>query len=314
MFVLGFMVFGHCLAQDYPNRPIRMLVPTAAGGGSDIIIRPVAQKVGESLKQTIVVDNRAGASGIIAVEIASKSPADGYTLVFATIGNMATNFAVLPKLPFHPVRDFVPVTKLVESPFIAVVYPGLPINTLAELVAYGKKSPGALSYGTFGVGSFPHLLVENFGNLTGVKFTHVPYKGSAPAQLDLIAGQISLMFDSMQSAMPGVRAGRMRAIAIGTKTRQAAAPDVPTFAEAGFGDFEAIAWWGVFAPAGTPKVIVDKLHQEIVRALNAPDVRERLLALGANPVGKGSAEFAADLKRDIDRYVKVARDSNIRSE
>ena len=314
MFVLGFMVFGHCLAQDYPNRPIRMLVPTAAGGGSDIIIRPVAQKVGESLKQTIVVDNRAGASGIIAVEIASKSPADGYTLVFATIGNMATNFAVLAKLPFHPVRDFVPVTKLVESPFIAVVYPGLPINTLAELVAYGKKSPGALSYGTFGVGSFPHLLVENFGNLTGVKFTHVPYKGSAPAQLDLIAGQISLMFDSMQSAMPGVRAGRMRAIAIGTKTRQAAAPDVPTFAEAGFGDFEAIAWWGVFAPAGTPKVIVDKLHQEIVRALNAPDVRERLLALGANPVGKGSAEFAADLKRDIDRYVKVARDSNIRSE
>jgi len=301
-------------AQDYPNRPIRMLVPTAAGGGSDIIIRPVAQKVGESFKQTIVVDNRAGASGIIAVEIASKAPADGYTLVFATIGNMATNFAVLPKLPFHPVRDFVPVTKLVESPFIAVVYPGLPINTLADLVAYGKKSPGALSYGTFGVGSFPHLLVENFGNLTGVKFTHVPYKGSAPAQLDLIAGQISLMFDSMQSAMPGVRAGRMRAIAIGTKTRQAAASDVPTFAEAGFGDFEAIAWWGVFAPAGTPKVIVDKLHQEIVRALNAPDVRARLLALGANPVGKGSAEFAADLKRDIDRYVKVARESNIRGE
>ena len=314
MFALAFMAFGHCLAQDYPNRPIRMLVPTAAGGGSDIIIRPVAQKVGEKFKQTIVVDNRAGASGIIAVEIASKSPADGYTLVFATIGNMATNFAVLPKLPFHPVRDFVPVTKLVESPFIVVVYPGLPINTLADLVSYGKKSPGVLSYGTFGVGSFPHLLVENFGNITGVKFTHVPYKGSAPAQLDLIAGQISLMFDSMQSAMPGVRAGRMRVIAIGTKTRQPAAPEVPTFAESGFGDFEAIAWWGVFAPAGTPKAIIGLLHKEITAALKSPEVSERLQALGANPVGKGSDEFAADLRRDIDRYVKVARESNIRSE
>lgn len=305
---------GGSIAQDYPSRPIRLLVPTAAGGGSDIIIRPVAQKMGDSMKQTIVVDNRAGASGIIAVEIASKAPADGYTLVFATIGNMATNFAVLSKLPFHPIRDFVPVTKLVESPFIMVVYPGLPINTLAELVAQGKKQAGALSYGTFGVGSFPHLLVENFGTITGVKFTHVPYKGSAPAQLDLIGGQISMMFDSMQSAMPSVRANRLRAIAIGTKVRQAAAPDVPTFAESGYPDFEAIAWWGVFAPVGTPAVIVNKLHQEITKALNTPDVRERLLALGANPVGKASAEFAADLKRDIDRYVKVARDANIRSE
>lgn len=301
-------------ADEFPNRPIRLLVPTAAGGGSDIIIRPVAQKMSESLKQTIVVDNRAGASGIIAMELAAKAPPDGYTLVFATIGNLATNFAVLPKLPFHPIRDFVPVTKLVESPFIAVVYPGLPVNSLADLVAYGKKQAGIVSYGTFGVGSFPHLLVENFGTLTGVKFTHVPYKGSAPAQLDLIAGQISMMFDSMQSAMPSVRAGRLRAIAIGTRTRQSAAPDVSTFIEAGYGDFEAIAWWGVLAPRDTPQAIVNKLHQEIVLALKTPEVRERLLALGANPVGKNSAEFAADLKRDIDRYVKVARDANIRAE
>lgn len=310
------LFFGSALtsAQHYPDRPIRLLVPTAAGGGSDVIIRPVAQKMGESMKQTIVVDNRAGASGIIAVEIAAKAPADGYTLAFATIGNMATNFAVLPKLPFHPIRDFVPVTKLVESPFILVVFPGLPINTLADLVVQGKKQPGALSYGTFGVGSFPHLLLENFGIIAGVKFTHVPYKGSAPAQIDLIAGQISMMFDSMQSAMPGVRAGRLRAIAIGTKTRQSAAPDVPTFGESGYPDFEAIAWWGVFAPAGTPNAIVGKLHQEIVKALKLPDVRERLLALGANPVGKDSAEFGADLKRDIDRYVRVARESNIRGE
>lgn len=302
------------MAQDYPNRPIRLLVPTAPGGGSDIIIRPVAQKLGESLKQTIVVDNRAGASGIIAMELAARAPADGYTLVFATIGNLATNFAILPNLPFHPIRDYVPITKLVESPFIVVVFPGLPIKTLADLVAQAKKQPGSPTYGTFGVGSFPHLLFENFGNIAGVKFTHVPYKGSAPAQLDLIAGQITMMFDSMQSAMPHVRANRLRAIAIGTKTRQTAAPEVPTFAESGYPDFEAVAWWGILAPAATPKAIVNKLHEEIVKALKAPDVRERLLALGANPVGKNSAEFAADLKRDIDRYVKVARDSNIRSE
>ncbi len=301
-------------AQDYPNRPIRLLVPTAAGGGSDVIVRPVAQRMGESMKQTFVVDNRAGASGIIAMEIAAKAPPDGYTIVFATIGNIATNYAILPKLPFHPIKDFVPITKLVDSPFLVVVYPGLPINTVADLVAQAKKQPGTLTYGTFGVGSFPHLLFENFGNIAGVKFVHVPYKGSAPAQLDLLAGQISMMFDSMQSAMPHVRSQRLRAIAIGTKERQTAAPDVPTFVEAGYPDFEAIAWWGMFAPAGTPGAIVKKLHDEIVKALKAPEVRERLQALGAIPVGNTGAEFAVQIKTAIDRYVKVARESNIRSE
>lgn len=302
------------IAQDYPNRPIRLLVPTAAGGGSDIIVRPVAQRMGESMKQILVVDNRAGASGIIAMELAAKAPPDGYTIVFATIGNIATNYAILPKLPFHPIRDFVPITKLVDSPFLVVVYPGLPINTLADLIAQAKKQPGKLTYGTFGVGSFPHLLFENLGNIAGVKFVHVPYKGSAPAQLDLLAGQISMMFDSMQSAMPHVRSNRLRAIAIGTKERQAAAPDVPTFVEAGYPDFEAIAWWGMFAPAGTPKAIVKKLHDEIVKALKAPEVRERLQALGAIPVGNTGEEFAVQIKTAIDRYVKVARESNIRSE
>ena len=312
MFALAFMAFGHCLAQDYPNRPIRMLVPTAAGGGSDIIIRPVAQKVGEKFKQTIVVDNRAGASGIIAVEIASKSPADGYTLVFATIGNMATNFAVLPKLPFHPVRDFVPVTKLVESPFIVVVYPGLPINTLADLVSYGKKSPGVLSYGTFGVGSFPHLLVENFGNITGVKFTHVPYKGSAPAQLDLIAGQISLMFDSMQSAMPGVRAGRMRALGVTTRSRVPSMPEVPTIAESGVPGYEATQWFGLFTAGGTSSAIVDRLAQETSRAVRSPDLKDRMSAEGLQPVGNTPAEFSAYLRAEMTKWAKVVKAANIK--
>ena len=301
-------------AQDYPNRPIRLLVPTTAGGGSDIIVRPVAQRLGESMKQTFVIDNRAGASGIIAMEIAAKAPPDGYTIVFATIGNIATNYAILPKLPFHPIKDFSPITKLVDSPFLVVVHPGLTIRTLTDLVAEAKTQPGKLTYGTFGVGSFPHLLFENFGNIAGVKFVHVPYKGSAPAQLDLLAGQISMMFDSMQSAMPHVRANRLRAIAIGTRVRQAAAPDVPTFVESGYTDFEAIAWWGMFAPAGTPKAIVKRLHDEIVAALWAPEVRERLQSLGAIAVGNTSEEFAVQIRSAINRYVKVARDSNIRGE
>lgn len=316
-YVMALSVFCGCAgayAQDYPNRPVRLLVPTAAGGGSDVIVRPVAQKMGQSMRQTFVVDNRAGASGIIAMEIAAKAPPDGYTIVFATIGNIATNYAVLPKLPFHPIKDFVPITKLVDSPFLIAVYPGLPLNTLADLVARAKAQPGKITYGTFGIGSFPHLLIEHFGSIAGVKFLHVPYKGSAPAQADLLAGQINMMFDSMQSVMPHVRGGRLRALAIGTSERQAAAPGVPTFAESGYPQFEAIAWWGMFAPAGTPKAVVKKLHDEIVKALQAPDVRERLQALGAIPVGNTGEEFAVQIKTAIDRYVKVARDANVKAE
>jgi tripartite-type tricarboxylate transporter receptor subunit TctC len=301
-------------AKNFPNRPVRVIVTTAAGGASDYVVRPIAQKLSENLKQNFVIDNRAGASGIIAMEMGAKAPPDGYTLLFATIGTVASNFAVHEKLPYHPIKDYAPISKAADTYFILSVHPGFPANTVQELVAMARAQPGKITYATYGVGSFSHLLSEWFSSIAGVKLSHIPYKGSAPAVADLIAGQVNCAIDTLTSALPHVRTKRLRALAIGTSQRYRAAPDIPTFAEAGYAQFEPVGWWGFLAPANTPQPVVIKLNEEIRRALAAAEVRERLEATGAIPVGNSPEEFAKQIKTNVEIYAKVAREANIRAE
>ncbi len=301
-------------AQSYPVRQVRVIIPTPAGGNPDFIARPVLQKMSESLKQPFVADNRPGASGIIGVELAARAPADGYTLLFGAIGHLATPSALYEKLPFDAVRDFAPISKLVEAPFVLYVHPSLPVVSVRELVAFAKARPGQITYASFGIGSFPHFLSESFNSTVGVKMLHVPYKGSAPAASALLAGHVMAGFDAMQSALPQVRAKRLRALAIGAARRSPVAPEIPTFAEAGFASITASAWFGLLAPAHTPREIVMKLNAEAVRALATPEVRGLFEPAGIELTGSTPEQFAAQLRSDIDKYVKVARAANIRPE
>ena len=302
------------VAQSYPARPVRVIVPTAAGGNPDFILRPVAQKMSESLKQPFIVDNRPGASGIIGVELAARAPADGYTILFAAIGHIATPSALYQKLPFDAVRDFAPISNLVDAPFSLFVHPSLPAMTVRELVALARARPGQITYASFGVGSFPHFLSEAFSSQTGVRMLHVPYKGSAPAASALLAGHVMSGFDALQSTLPQVRAKRLRALAIGAAKRSPVAPEIPTFTEAGFPGVSASAWFGLFAPANTPREIVIKLHAEAVKALATPELRGIFERAGMELVGSTPEHFAAQVRSDIDRYVRVARDADIRAE
>lgn len=301
-------------AQAYPAKTVRVIVPTAAGGNPDFILRPVAQKMSESLKQPFLVDNRPGAAGIIGLEIAARAPADGYTILFAAIGHIATPSALYEKLPFDAIRDFAPISKLVEAPFALFVHPSLPATSVRQLVALAKARPGEITYASFGVGSFPHFLSEAFSAQTGIKMLHVPYKGSAPAASALLAGHVMSGFDALQATLPQVRAGRLRALAIGATKRSSVAKEIPTFTEAGFPGVSASAWFGLFAPAGTPRDIVMKLHAEAVKALALPEVREYFEAAGIELAGSTPEQFAALLRSDIERFTKVARAANIRAE
>ncbi len=313
--VLALSVAAPVLAQaNYPNRPVRVIVGSAAGGGSDFIARPILARVAETMGQPFVIENRAGASGMIAMEVTAKAAPDGYTLLVGTIGNFASNTAVHPKLAYDPIRDFQPITKLVDAPFLLSVNPSVPANTLQEFVAWVKANPGKVTFSSFGIGSFAHLLGEYFSQRIGVPMVHVPYKGSAPAIADQVAGHVLSAFDSTQSQIAHVRAKRLRALAMGSATRAPSMPEVPTFAEAGMPDFEAVAWWGLFGPAKLPRPIVDALHAETVKALATPDVRERLAGLGAIPVGNTPEAFAAQVKATIDLHVKIARTANIKAE
>lgn len=318
--ILAVGILGACIvalqavAQGYPVRSVRVIVPTAAGGNPDFILRPVAQKMSESLKQPFVVDNRPGASGIIGVELAARAPADGYTLLFAAIGHIATPSALYEKLPFDAVRDFAPISKLVDAPFALFVHPSLPAASVRELVALAKARPGQITYASFGVGSFPHFLSEAFNAQTGVKMLHVPYKGSAPAASALLAGHVMSGFDALQATLPQVRARRLRALAIGATKRSTAAAEIPTFTEAGFPGVSASAWFGLFAPVGTPREIVMRLHAEAVKALALPEIRGHFEQAGIELVGGTPEQFGAQLRSDIEKFSKVARASDIRAE
>lgn len=301
-------------AQAYPSRPVRIVVPFPAGGGADIFARLVGRKLTDSLGQQFVSDNRAGASGIIGCEIAARAAPDGYTLLLGTTGTHSTNPAVYRKLPYDALKDFAPVSLVAESPFVLLVHPSLPVKTVRELIALARKLPGQLTYGSSGVGSSSHLGFELFNLMAGIKAVHVPYKGLPPATADTIAGNLTMTWDSVTASGPFIKAGRVRALGIGSAKRSALLPDTPTISEAGLPGYELGSWYGVFAPANTPQDVVRLLHREVVKSLTSNGMKDQFAALGAEPIGSTPEEFTAVLQRDLAKWAKVARDANVKAE
>ncbi len=295
-------------ASDFPNKAIRLVVPFPPGGATDAAARLVAVKMSEHWGQPVLVDNRAGAGGNVGSDLVAKSPADGYTLVMGVTGSHAINTSLYSKMSYDPVADFVAISQVAVVPNVLVVYPSVPAKNLAELVALAKKEPGKLNYASLGNGTAAHLGMEMLKSDAGVDITHVPYKGSAPAVSDLLAGQVQMMVDGLPSALPHIKAGKLRAIALTSLRRSPSLPDLPTISET-YPGFYADAWSGLFAPKGTPQPVVDKLSAEVQRILKLPDVREKLAALGAEPVGSTQAEFTAHVKKEIDKWAKVVKTS-----
>lgn len=302
--VLG-LAASSTAAQNYPDRPVRFIAGYPPGSASDNLARILAQKMTEAWGQQVIVDNRPGAAGNIAAETTAKAAPDGYTILLA-----ATNHAIVSslyrKLPFHPINDFVPVTRVSSAPAILVVHPSLPVKSVSDLIKLAKSKPGQLNYGSSGSGATPHLGMELLKTTAGIDIIHVPYKGIPPAMTDLLSGQIQVMFSTMAPAMPLIRAGRLRALAVSSPQRSPAAPDVPTMAETIFG-FEATSWQGVLAPAGTPPAIVSKINETIVSIIKIPDVHQRLIDGGYIPVGSTAAEFGAFIKSEITKWAKVVK-------
>lgn len=297
----------------YPNKPIRMIVPYPPGGPTDVLGRIVAQKLSESLGQQVLIENRPGASGMIGAEMVAKAAPDGYTLL-ANASIHVINPSLYPKMNFDALRDFAPVSLIAQVPLILVVNPGLPAKSVQELIALGKAQPNLLNFGSSGNAAAPHLAGESFKIATGVQMQHVPYKGSAPALADLIGGQVQLIFDSMPSAMPHVKSGKIRALAVTTARRSPTVPDLPTVAESGVLGFDISTWYGVWAPAGTPRDIVNRISAEIAKALQQPAVRERLAALGAEPAGDTPEAFAAYCQSELAKWSKIVRESGAKAD
>jgi tripartite-type tricarboxylate transporter receptor subunit TctC len=302
-------------AQGYPSKPIRLVVPYPPGGPLDIMARAIGQKLTEAWSQPVVVDNRAGAGGNIGADLVAKSPADGYTLLMGAVATHAINPTLYGKIPYDPVKDFSPVALVAQVPNILVVNPSVPAKNVKELIELARARPGTLNFGSGSTGSTGHLAGELFNTMAGVKMVHIPYKGGAPAMADLLAGQVQLMFDNLANALPNVKAGRLRALAVTTRARSPAVPDLPTIAESGLPGFDLTTWFGVMVPDGTPPEIVTKLNAEIVRALNAKDMRERLEKMGAEVPSQNTPEhFAAFIRSEAAKYAKVVKDSGAKVE
>ena len=312
--LLAALVPGVAAAQGYPSKPIRIINPFTAGGPVDLLARAVGQKLNETWGQPVIVETRAGADGSIGIDYAAKQPADGYTLLVMPTGNAVVNPHIYAKLPYDTFRDFAPVTLLATVENILVVHPSVKANSVAELIALAKASPGKLTFSSPGVGSQAHIAGEMLKLMAGIDILHVPYKGMAPALNDLLGGQVSMMVVSMTSGMKQAQAGKLRVLGVASLKRSAAAADVATIAEQGLPGFEALSWYALMAPAGTPTEIIDKLAAETSRALTAPDVRERLLGLGANPVGNAPAELGEMLKRESARWAEFVNKAAIRAE
>ncbi len=293
----------------YPNRPVKILVAFPAGQATDLVARALGQKLSESLGQPFVVENKAGAGGIIGTDLGAKSAPDGYTLIMSSSGPLAVNPGLYRKLPYDPIKDFVPITLAAIVPLFLVAHPSFPANSVKELVAYAKSKPGRVDYASGGNGVTNHLAMELFKSAAGLFMVHVPYKGGPPALNDLIAGQVSVMFETGPGALPHVKTGRLKALAVGSVTRSSAMPNLPTVAESGYPGFEAVAWIGLVAPTGTPQPIVNKLNAEVLKALKMPDIRERFLALGADPVGNSPEEFGSYIKSEIAKWGKAVKSS-----
>jgi tripartite-type tricarboxylate transporter receptor subunit TctC len=303
---------AQAMAQTYPDKPVRLIVPLSAGSAVDTLARIPAEKLSQMWGQQIVVDNRVGANGIIGTEAAAKAAPDGYTLLLANDAALATSPALYPKLPYDPVRDFAPISLAASIPVILVAHASQPFTSVKELVDYAKANPGKLHYASGGNGSAQHVPMEMFKQAAGIDLVHVPYKGLAPAFNDVVAGQVPVMFTGLSNAPQHIKAGRIRALAIGAARRSSAMPDLPTMQEAGVAGFDYSAWAGFLAPAGTPAPIVQKVNADLAKVLAQPDVREKLTALGFELAPGTPAEFGDMIRREIAKVAKVVKEAGIR--
>jgi tripartite-type tricarboxylate transporter receptor subunit TctC len=301
-------------ADGYPTRPVRFIVPFAPGGSTDTLARTLATKLADALGQQVVVDNRAGGNGNIGTDLVAHAAPDGYTILLGYIANLAIGPSLYAKLPYDPIKDFAPITLLAEAPNILVVHPSVPAKNFQEFIAYAKANPAKVNFASAAVASPGHLSGELLNLAAGIHMQHVPYKGSGQAVVDLVGGQVQAMVSGMSSVMPHIKAGRLRPLAVTGAKRSSAVPDVPTIAESGFPKFQSTAWYGVLAPAGTSSAIVTRLHDEIIRALKLPDVRERLEYVGFEIVGSTPAAFGDFIKTEIKKWAPVVKASGAKPE
>ncbi len=302
-----------CLSAGYPEKLIRIVTPFPAASVTDLIARPIAAKLSEAWKQSVVVDNRPGAGGNIAAEYVAKSPPDGYTLLIGSTGPNAVNASLYRKMPYDTLRDFAPITLTATTHLMLVVHPSIPVKSVRELIDLGNSKPGQLSFGSSGNGSTPHLAGELFSSLTGLKMVHVAYRGGSPAYtVDLITGRIDLIFASILPVVPHIKSGRLRLIAVSSDTRDPTMPDVPTISEAGVPNFDVRSWYGLLASAGTPQAVIDKVHAEVVRILALPEIGTQYAIGGLVPTSNTPAEFSAYIKREYEKWAKVVKTVGIR--
>lgn len=310
-FVVPLLALSGADAQPYPAKSVRLIVPFAAGGSTDIIGRTVGQKLTELWGQTVIVDNRPGGSTVIGTDIVAKSPPDGYTLL-VTPAPFTIVPSLIAKLPYDPGRDFEPIMLINTTPLVVVLNPGVPAKSVPELIALAKARPGALNFGSSGSGGSNHLAGELFNAMTGVKMVHIPYKGNAPALTDLLGGHVDLVYNGLTSALPFIKSGKLRALAVTSLNRAGALPDLPTLNESGLKGFQAVAWNGLTAPARTPKDIVGKINADVVKILKSPELVERLKAEGSDPVGSTPGEYAAFLRDEIVKWSKVIKFAKVK--
>jgi len=304
---------GPAFGQNYPNRPVRIVVPYPPGGGTDILARTLAQKLTELLGQPVVVDNRAGANGIIGTDQAAKAKPDGYTVLIA-IATHAINPMLYAKLPYDTNTDLLPVSLLAEYPFVITVHPTVPAKTIREFIAFAKTHRNQLSYASSGVGSGPHLGMELFKTMTGIEMVHVPYKGSGAAMTDVVSGQVQVFLNNFLSGMPMIKSGKVRPLAVTSLKRSSAMPELPTVAESGVPGFAVTGWYGMLVPAGTPAPVLNTLHEAVVSAVKSKDIKDRLSGDAAEPVGSTPQEFADYLKTEIDKWTSVIKKAGVRAE
>jgi tripartite-type tricarboxylate transporter receptor subunit TctC len=309
-FCLG---IGGAAAQQYPSRPIRFVVPFAPGGGTDILARLLAQHLYEPLKQPVIVDNRPGAGGVIGAEIAARSPADGYTIVLGSPGPLTIN-PNLQRVPYDTLRDFAPITLAQISPFVLLVHPSVPANSVKDLIALAKAKPGSLNYGSAGNGSVSHFSTEQFKALAGVDVVHVPYKGAGPYLIDLVGGRLQMAFENLPTVWPHVRSGKLKMLAVGTKTRSALVPEMPTVVEAGVPGYESSTAFGVLAPARTPAAAIARLSKELMKILQSPDIKEKMTAEGVEAVGGTPEEYAAHIREELVKYARIVKAAGIKAD
>jgi tripartite-type tricarboxylate transporter receptor subunit TctC len=301
-------------ADTYPSRPVKVISPFAPGGGLDVVLRPLLQKMGEAMNASFIIDNRSGANGMIGIELGVRSPPDGYTLVGVTSGAVTINPSVYSKMTYDTERDLVPIVNVASAPFVMVVHPSVPARNVTEFIALAKAANGSMAYGSPGVGGTNHLGAEYFMQLTGIRMIHAPYRGSQPLMTDLMGGQVKMAFDSVMATVPLIHSGKLRALGVVSSHRSSIAPEIPTLGEEGGPNFELNSWYGLMAPAGTPPQIVAKINAAAVKALADPQLRATYAAMGLDIIGSTPTQFAAQIREDTARWAKVAKTANVKAD